>query len=216
MKITYLFLLCAAMMFVSCGKTTKRKIAGNWKITSYQFESSSVNADGDTTTSQTTMDETSLVTNTQNLAGSGSTTTKTAVVHVNEFTIEKDGSWKWTRDYAYNNADSSILNVKYEQSGVWNFIGKNRADNFGKNERIIFNILKVDQYTSKEKDGVILSEYSSQMSYLTGQENMVFTIKESKKYELQMETESTQLYEQTSLGAQSHSSKMSLILKEKK
>ncbi|WP_300663359.1 hypothetical protein [Fluviicola sp.] len=218
MKTNYNSIISILVMTIalgSCGKSTKGKMANDWKVTSMTTESTSTSADGSKYTSTQTMNETRMDAKYVTTAADGSVTTVTddARVNTNEFTIEKDGAWKWIQDLSYS-TDSGEVRTRSEKSGVWSFIGKNKGDDFKKNERVLFNILKADYSTVHKNQGTIVNEYNANYEYLTGYETAIYTVKESKKDELQLEAESENMTNQYS-NESKITSKTSMTLKTK-
>lgn len=194
MKTNYHSILAAFLLTVvlaSCGKSTKGKMANDWKVVSMTTETSLTNSDGSKYESTVTANETRMTTKTVTTEADGSVTptTSEATINTNEFTIEKDGAWKWIQDLSYS-TDSGVVRTRNEKSGVWSFIGKNKGDEFKKNERVLFNVLKVDYSMTHKNQGTTVNEYHGNYEYLTGSVRMIYTVKESKKDELQLEMES--------------------------
>lgn len=218
MKTNYHPILAAlllAVVLASCGKSTKGKMANNWKIVSMTTETTFTNADDDQYESTVTANETRMTTKSVTTAADGSVTSSTseATINKNEFTIEKDGAWKWIQDLSYN-TDSGEVRTVNERSGVWSFIGKNKGDEFKKNERVLFNVLKTDYSMTHKNQGSIVNEYHANYEYLTGSVTLIYTVKESKKDELQLEMESDRTSDQYTNVSKSVS-KGSMTLKTK-
>ncbi len=218
MKTNYHSILVAFLLTVvlaSCGKSTKGKMANDWKIVSMTTETTFTNADEDQFESTVTANETRMTTKSVTTTADGSVTSSTieATINTNEFTIEKDGAWKWIQDLSYN-TDSGVVRTINERSGVWSFIGKNKGDEFKKNERVLFNVLKTDYSMTHKNQGSTVNEYHANYEYLTGSVTLIYTIKESKKDELQLEMESDRISDQYSNVSKSVS-KGSMTLKTK-
>lgn len=218
MKTNYHYILSVLVLAValaSCGKSTKGKMADDWKVTSMTSETTLSYTDGGKYVSTQTMNETRMEAKYVTTAADGSVTTVTddAAINTNEFTIEKDGAWKWIQDLSYS-TDSGEVRTRSEKSGVWSFIGKNKGDEFKKNERVLFNTLKTDYSMVHKNQGVIVNEYNSNYEYLTGSQTMIYTVKESSKDELQLEMESDKTSDQYS-NVSRQISKTSISLKTK-
>ena len=218
MKTNYYPILAALLLTVvlaSCGKSTKGKMANNWKIVSMTTETTFTDADDDQFESTMTANETRMTTKSVTTAADGSVTSSTieATINKNEFTIEKDGAWKWIQDLSYNTDTGEVRTVN-ERSGVWSFIGKNKGDEFKKNERVLFNVLKTDYSMIHKNQGSIIDEYHANYEYLTGSVTLIYTVKESKKDELQLEMESDRTSDQYTNVSKSVS-KGSMTLKTK-
>lgn len=218
MKTNYHPILAALLLTVvlaSCGKSTKGKMANDWKVVSMTTETTLTNTDGSKYESTQSANETRMTTKSVSTAEDGSVTTTAseATINTNEFTIEKDGAWKWIQDLSYS-TDSGEVRTRNERSGVWSFIGKNKGDEFKKNERVLFNVLKTDYSMIHKNQGAIVNEYDANYEYLTGSVTMIYTIKESKKDELQLEMESDRTSDQYTNVSKSVS-KGSMTLKTK-
>ncbi|MNE17672.1 hypothetical protein D3C87_32960 [compost metagenome] len=217
MKRTLFYALSVAFLtagLVSCAKTTKGKMANEWKVTSQNETSTSVQADGNkteetTTYSATTLSKTTVYTP---VIGPQMTSVQTGIINTNDLKIEKDGTWTWTKTILYGSGNSTELSTDI-QSGTWSFIGKTEGDEFKKNERVLFNILSVKNTTIETDQGSATTTTSSD-TYLTGESTMIFTIKESKKDELQMEAEGKNVYTDDS-DISTYTSKISVTLSEK-
>lgn len=174
----------------ACGKTTKRKLVNDWKVTSYYEETKLENPDGDKITNTTSMTETvatmSMVFEPN--TGVGSSNSRTGSVNTNEFSIQKDGTWSLIRETTYPSGNSSY-NYKVEQSGTWSFLKKTKGDDFEKNERVHFNVLSSKKLETDVMGQTVVNTSSDEETFLTGENVLVYSIKESKKDELEMELE---------------------------
>lgn len=180
----------------SCGKTTKRKITNDWKIVSLEEErkgSSVVSTEEDywkTDMTETTVYRYSKYT----LTGVDGLYTyayeTTGEVKENKMSIKKDGTWQWTQELSYDWNSSENDTYKKDLSGTWSFVSKTKGDDFKKNERIIFNILLNKTSTIQTQNQQVYNDYTEENTFLTGENTMIFTVKESKKKELQLEMES--------------------------
>lgn len=172
----------------SCGKSSKGKMANEWKVTEYNSTETETESNGDKTVYTTTMTETSGTNTTASTSGgSTTTTTSTFTVNTNEMTIEKDGTWTSTRDVS---ATSSGVTTKMTMtaSGTWSFVGKTKGDEFKKNERVMFNTLS-ETSTQVVSFGGTSQTSTSTDSYMTGENVMIYTVTESKGKELALEAE---------------------------
>ncbi|MGV3612538.1 MAG: hypothetical protein ACO1N0_16385 [Fluviicola sp.] len=196
MKKIFICTLSVALLTVglsSCGKSSKGKMANEWKVTEYNQTTTEMEANGDKTVSTTTMTETAAtMTETTTSNGSSTTTTGTAVVNANTWTIEKDGTWKATRDWTTSSTNLGITTTYRTTemtSGTWAFVGKTKGDEFKKNERVIFNTLTSSMTQVVTTGNGNPTTYSSNDTYKTGEETMIYTVTESKAKELQLEAE---------------------------
>ena len=172
----------------SCGKSTKGKMANEWKVTEYNSTVTETESNGDKTVYTTTMTESTYTDKTATTSG-GSTveSTSTATVNTNDMTIEKDGTWTGTRDIS-STENGITTKVTMTVSGTWSFVGKTKGDEFKKNERVLFNTLS--EITTTSISGGGLSQTSTDTdTYMTGENVMIYTVTESKGKELALEAE---------------------------
>lgn len=177
----------------SCGKSTKGKMSNDWKVTSYEESTTNVNQDGDRTVSTTSANESTVtITNVSTPSGgSSTTTTQNGTINAHTLKIEKDGTYRWTRDLSTTEpvGAGNTLTTKLimEETGTWSFIGKNKEEGFKKNERVIFNTLTRTSTTSATlNQGTPVSSSTTKDTYMAGENVMIFTVTESKGKELQL------------------------------
>lgn len=217
MKRTLFYALSMAFLtvgLVSCAKTSKGKMVNEWKVSSQNESSTSVQFDGDKTVETVSYSENAVTRTTVYTPAIGlqMETVQTGIVNTNELEIGKDGTWTWTKTILYGSGTSTELSTDI-QSGTWSFIGTTKGDEFKKNERVLFNILSIKSTTIETNQGTITNSSGSD-TYLTGEKTMIFTIKESKKDELQMEAEGKNVYTDDS-DVSTYTSKISVTLSEK-
>lgn len=198
MKKVFICTLSVAFLTVglsSCGKSSKGKMSNEWKVTEYNDTRTETQSNGDKTVTTTTMTETTATmteVDTPN-GGSSTTTTSTATINANTMTIDKDGTWKATRDWtatqALGGGITATTKVTESTSGTWAFVGKTKGDDFKKNERVIFNTLSESNTQTTTIGSGSPTTTTSSDTYKTGENVMVYTVKESKKSELQLEAE---------------------------
>lgn len=216
-----LSLIFLAVGLNSCGKTTKRKVTNDWKIVSLEDEGE-MDSNNDSY-SKTTMTESSVsIYNTYSFSGPDSIETfiedLTGLVKTNNLSIKKDGTWQWNQELFYENIagpNSQNATLKKDLSGTWSFMGKTKGNDFKKNERLVFNVLS--SYNSDYQiDGqTVVNDYSEQATYLTGQNTMTFTVKESTGKELQLEMESASNFSYSwSSGVNTQRRTLKMTLKE--
>lgn len=210
MKNTLLYIGMFAMTVVgmtSCGKTTKRKLTNDWKVVSYFEEQEFITSNGDRSVSTTTMTESS-VTNSmiyEPSTGPGTTNSRTGEVKAHEFSIKKDGTWSYLQEINYpNNGFASYSRT--ELSGTWSFLKKNKGDDFEKNERIHFNVLKSETQEKNYSGTIVMSENSTESTFLTGENVLVYVVKTSKKDALEIELDKNYVF--TPDSGSGHSNKM--------
>ncbi|MGV3612531.1 MAG: hypothetical protein ACO1N0_16350 [Fluviicola sp.] len=186
----------------SCGKTTKRKITNDWKIVSLEQKQESIyNQNSQGNYWKSTMNETTVSINSvyYNLDANGvpytSVNETTGEVKENKLSIKKDGTWEWAQELVYTddpgNGNQHTSTTGTILSGTWSFVGRTKGDDFKKNERLLMNIL-VHKNSILEKDQTsVLNDFSDETTYLTGENTMTFTVKESSKKEMRIEMESS-------------------------
>jgi hypothetical protein len=188
----------------SCKKTSKGKMANEWSVSAYTSESKTTSNNGDVNNTTKTLDGTTLKTVTSSTPNGGTTTSTERSLTVDEFTytIEKDGTWKRTKNTTYTGLDSTYNNLTLQHdvynvvevktnsvTGVWNFIGKSSTEEFKKNERVIFNVLTEDLKNSRTEGTDPTVSSSDSYTYVAGQEVEFYTVVESKSKELQLMTD---------------------------
>jgi hypothetical protein len=183
----------------SCRKTTKGKMSNEWTVSSYDSESTSTNQSGDVSKTVEVMDGTSLVSTYTYTPNGGSVSSSESRTTINSwtYTIDKDGTWNslknsTTTDLATNETENEIEDF----SGVWNFIGKSKTEEFKVNERVMFNILDAsftNTYTYSTDAPVVSTD---KYTLSTGEAYIIYTVVESKGKELTLEGEgaSTSIY----------------------
>ena len=203
--------LAAGML--SCGKTSRGKMINDWNVESSTSEITFLGSDGEKlVTNEVIMDNSITTKYIQTSADGGTeTSSSTGKVNANSWAIKKDGTWTWTRELEYSEGGGQKMIT--EQSGTWSFIGKTKGDEFKKNERILFNILSIKNTTVQTSNGSASTSTSTD-TYLTGETSMIFTVKESKKDELQMEAEGKNVYTEDS-DVSTYTSKISVTLSAK-
>lgn len=204
MKKISIYLLSFAVTFVgmtSCGKSTKGKMANEWKVTSMKSVETFINASGDKHITTFSVDGTTMADSDEDYPASGPSTSssKTGTMNTNEFTIRKDGTWSWVMDgtYASNNGNSLREEI-LEQTGTWSFLTKSKGDDFKKNERVLFNVLTVKARDIVTENGVVVDDYTDDLVYSTGKNTMIYTVKDSKKDMLELEVEAENIAVQNS------------------
>lgn len=185
----------------SCGKSTKGKMSNEWTIDSYEVKEVDTQSNGDVTTTTTTFTGTTVTrTETDSPSGqSSTTTTESGTVSQADYTIEKDGTWKMTVTYSFTSNPTTGITIVSDNtqttSGTWAFVGKNKEEDFKKNERVLFNTLQsTNSQINKTTIGnnTTTSTASDATSYMTGENVTIYTITESKAKELQLTSEAKQ------------------------
>ena len=176
MKKAILFVALAAGtagFMTSCGKSSKGKLAAEWKLDS--MTSTETYGSGTTTTSisGTTYTETS---------GSG---TQTGTVKTATWTIEKDGTWTRTLEIETTETFGGATytyNTKNVSEGTWDFLA-GKTEEYKKNERVVFNT-KTSTDTNVATSGGVSNTTTETNTYLDGENSMIYVISESKKKSL--------------------------------
>lgn len=184
-------ILILTTIAISCGKTTKGKLSNEWKVIEYKEELYILNPNQNTYSNIVSGDDKALTFTTYSNAPplGPESYTVTQSVNKHELIIKKDGTWSLVRD-----CNDGIHNSVLSSSGTWSFTGKNKAEDFKKNERIIFNTLSESQtYTGN----------SSSNTYITGEKVHVYTVVEStaKKLKLFLEKDSDLVMDNTPYGS---------------
>ncbi len=187
MKKSLLFVAVAALSvgtLVSCGKSSKGKMDGEWNIDS----KSSVNTytDNSGTSSNSTTIEGSMITKTST-GTNGTSTTKTGTVSSAVWNIKKDGTWDKTITYTITGNNSSETSSTVS-SGKWDFAAG--VGEFKKNERVLFSTLSETSTSSTTVGNLTITGKESD-TYLDGENSEIYVITESKKKSLQLEYKSS-------------------------
>lgn len=194
MKRLFYFAVATAMVAttaVSCGKSTKGKMDGEWTISSW--ESIVTEIDGnDTETSTTKINATSY---SESYTSGSTTTTETGTVNQATWNIKKDGTWDKVVDFTYVSG-STTYKYTITSSGKWDFL-KGVSKDYKNNERVVFNTLnaKTTRVTS-----VGSSSYtnSTTNTYKDGEVSTVYLITESKGKSLKLSADGSNVYSYTS------------------
>ncbi|MGV3612536.1 MAG: hypothetical protein ACO1N0_16375 [Fluviicola sp.] len=180
-----------ALGMASCAKSNKGKVTNEWKIVSYLKNDSFSNQGSQSGSNMMNMTETTF---TQHLLSSFNGTvmaedSHSGIVNSHELILKKDGTWSLIEDLTHDydsNVNSNTRQV-FEQTGTWTFVGKTKGDDFKKNERLLFNVLTEKKTSTYTDNDVVVSQYSMNHTYLTGENVLIYTIKESKKKEMELE-----------------------------
>ena len=188
--ISYSFSLALlAVVMTSCAKSTKGKVTNEWKVVSYLENDSFTNQGGQSGSTITNMTETTYTKQfSTSFNGVAIVDENSGIVNLHELLLKKDGTWALNRDFTEHYENGASSKVVFEQTGTWTFVGKTKGDDFKKNERLLFNVLtekKNSVYTNDEQ--VVVSQFTSNDTYLTGELVLIYTIKESKNKELELE-----------------------------
>lgn len=131
----------------------KSRVAGEWDVTNWVYNSKNTESNGDYQTTAETMSG-SVITTTQSSfdQSSGTTTTSTSTTTLNDasFTFEKDGTfsrtWNTTRVevtttdwFGVTVTDTETTVQTNTVTGNWSFVGKVK-DEYKNKERIVMNV----------------------------------------------------------------------------
>lgn len=211
--LTLVFLAVGA---VSCAKSNKNKVTNEWKVVSYEKTDDYTGSQGSTNSTKMSMNESSFTL--RNVAMTNGVVdmdhTSGGSVNSHELSVKKDGTWSWIQDitYVYDNGSSRKL---VKETGTWSFVRKTKGDDFKKNERILFNVSTENVFTNQISGQVVVSENSTNKTFLTGENIRIYTITESKRKELQLELDSKVVAEVDSGGENTDNERVKITLKEK-
>lgn len=179
----------------SCAKSTKGKLANDWKMSSLEGKEAGKNITGDQWIFRTVMNE-----NTINLTNefypvndSVETSYSSGIVNAYHFTIRKDGTWSRYREFVFPNSTGSSTEIT-EESGTWSFVSKTKGDNFKKRERVLFNVLESSETRTQVLNQEVVTDYTEHASYISGEKMMIYTIVSSSKKQLELEMEAKMDY----------------------
>lgn len=187
MKKVLLFVAAAALVsgtMVSCGKSTKGKMDGEWKIDSMTMSNTSTSG-GSTDTETITIDGTTITFASTN--GGVANPTQSGVVNAATWTIKKDGTFERTYSFTITNGSFSQTETM-TSTGNWDFAAG--VGEFKKNERVVFSTLT--ETNSSASTGNPTTTNTS--TYADGESTEVYVITESKGKSLKMESKGASTY----------------------
>ncbi|MNK18892.1 hypothetical protein D3C87_371080 [compost metagenome] len=185
-----LSLVLLAVIISSCAKSSKGKLANDWKMISLEekWESKSVNGDRifvNTIMTENTVNSTSEY---YPATGTSETSYSSGIVNYYNFIIEKDGTWSCSNEVVYPSSNGSSTTT-IEESGTWSFVRKTKGDDFKKRERVLFNILESSSRYVQVVDQAVVGDNTDRASYISGEKILIYTIKSSSKKQLELEKE---------------------------
>jgi hypothetical protein len=203
-----------SVMFIagSVASCKKGKVSNEWKISSWSEVTTSTNDDGDvdvynTTSDGVTISQTSTSTPS---GGTATTTTLNGTVQKLSWTIAKDGTF--TRELnvtfvtTFTGGSATVVSTT-KDSGTWSLVGKNKADEFKKNERVMFTTLKTE---GSETQTVTIGGTAgtpdvstSSDTYASGEQVEVYTIVTAKGKEMELKWDGNSTSSSTSNGTTS-------------
>lgn len=211
-----LFLLGGAFL-TSCGKTTKGKLSGEWRLDSWTMETTT-NNDGDVTSELREISGgTITVTETDE---DNEQTVSNGTVNTSSWTITKEGTWNRDLSYTITTVEedeqtfgqltsvtttTTVTTTTINSSGSWNFLG-GVEDDYKKNERVSFMTLSEVKTTEMETTSETVttdgngnsttttndipdSESTTETEYANGENAEIFLVVENKRKELQLTLE---------------------------
>ena len=195
-KLLNLFIaVTLATAVTSCGKTTKGKMDGEWKISTVEETNSNLTTNNTTTTKVND----AVITRTST---SGSTSnTSTGVVNEANWTIKKDGTWTRTISTTFSQGTAYSQKSTQTTSGSWDFL-KSVSKDYKNNERVVFNILS-DNNTTVTTTGNSSSTSTNSNTYLDGENSFIYIVTESKKDALTLNMDGANTATSTNPGGSS-------------
>ena len=182
--------LLVAGTMVSCKKSSKGKMDGEWTVESWTDRTTDTSG-GSTDTDETKITGTTL---TQTSTSGGSTETTTGTVQEASYSIKKDGTW--SRSIKFTTIDV-VFGVTFTtaastmSSGNWDFA--TGVGEFKKNERVVFSTLS-ETNSSVTTSSLPTQTSSSTQTYADGENSEIFVITESKKKSLSLEMKGASTY----------------------
>ncbi len=191
MKKASLFVAIAAISvgtLVSCGKSSKGKMDGEWNMDSVTYTGSSTGG-GNSSTTNTKIDGSTY---SKTETDQNGTTVETGTVSTAVWNIKKDGTWEQNLNYTINEPNIST-NYSVVTSGNWDFAAG--VGEFKKNERVMFSTLAAN-VTKVVTAGLLSTTTTSSATYADGETTETYVITESKKKSLEMETKNANTWKE--------------------
>jgi hypothetical protein len=172
--------LLVAGTMVSCGKSSKGKMDGEWKVESWSDRTTGTFG-GSTNSEEIKFSGTAY---TETETSGGTTETITGTVQEASYSIKKDGTWsrsfQWTvTDDSFGMTFTTASTVI--SSGNWDFAAG--VGEFKKNERVVFSTLN-ETYTEVVTSSFPTQTSSATQTFADGENSQIFVITESKKKSL--------------------------------
>lgn len=212
MKKAFLFVAGAALVtgsMVSCGKSTKGKMDGEWNIDSYVSNSSDTWGGNTDTESVNATGTTVTITSTSG----GNTDTQTGTFSNASYTIAKDGTWSnaMTVSFIENIAGTDVTTTNTMiASGTWDFL--KGIGEFKRNERVVFNTLSSTETQTTAAGGSSTTDTDTD-TYLEGENSDIYVITESKRKSLILTAEQNSTSTGSSSGSYSNTTTITLSIK---
>lgn len=183
-------------MTTSCLKSTKGKMANDWKVMEMIQQTTRV-IDNEKTIEAISASEAIYVHNIKTILNgeNQSDITKKGKVISHVYSIQKNGDWDSKLVFELSEVDQTGIKTvalcTVKENGTWNFVGKNKTDEFKLNERVLFNVLssKQDiQVTVTAGSIVTKSSTNSFETHKVGEKVNIYTVVESKSKALTLES----------------------------
>lgn len=195
----FFFLLLVSQLIISCAKTTKSKLANEWKVVNY--EETTIDSVADNKGSTITIIDASdvKITSSHTVQGITNENVRNGKVNNHIFTIKKDGTWELTRSYYSDSPEGQGIVRRtdtYKASGYWNFLEKSKEDGYSNGERILFQTLKDEMAFSvkKIKSGhpdTLLNQEKTSKIYDAGSNSLVYIVENSTNKKLSLVSENS-------------------------
>lgn len=193
-----LSVILLAGVMTSCGKSTKGKLSNDWKVESLELKAINTEPNGNQTITTTSYSGTTVTVRKEEIQnGNSTTTTQTGTITNPIFKIEKNGTWSLSRTLVFTQNPSQGLTTAVTStetdSGTWSFIGKNKEEDFKKNERVLFNTMATTRSTTTVNtigNTSTTSTDTESSTYKLGDNVTIYTVLESKPKELELELKS--------------------------
>ena len=184
--------------FSSCGKTNKRKLDGAWKVSSETVstdKSSDEMIDTETFTASGASGSISVM---YGPSGAATVYNADADILLNDFKIRKDGTWSRNKTYRIYEGNT-YMEYSSASSGTWMLPKKSKGENYGRNERILFNVLMETQKVVQHVPGMpeLVQENTSD-TYVSGDKVLTYTVESSTRKELKLSAEGNHVHTNTS------------------
>ena len=183
----------------SCGKSTKGKLSNDWKVESLTLKAIDTESNGNQTVTTTSYSGTTVTVKEEEIENGNSTTTTTQIGTITNpiFKIENNGTWNLSRTLVFTQnptqgLTTTITSVETD-SGTWSFIGKNKEEDFKKNERVLFNTMATTRNTTTVNtigNSSTTSTDTGSSTYKLGDNVTIYTVVASKPKALELKSES--------------------------
>lgn len=176
-----------ALGLASCGKTSKGKFVNDWNITS-DVESGVETSSNGSKSDYFTSYENGVYKYDYKYTNSGGQVdfqnNVTGAVHEYSYSIKKDGTFEavLNRNEVINS--NKKIEYKLTQTGTWSFAKKTKSEDYGKNERVVFDVLNVNRVETVYNNGVADVPEHSSFTYAPGNYSYVYSVESSTSNEM--------------------------------